>query len=317
MQISSAVRGFMAALLGLTLLAALGCGVQATPASVAPANPGADAPGVAGDPGATDAASTSREVRSDSVLTSPRPAAATKSDDANPTGKADPSDMDDTDGRSDPEVDEGKHGVIEVSGVGVATGVPDLASLSLGVSVTAESVSVARNETAETVQAVMDALVGQSIRTEDISTVRFTIHPEYDYVQGEERFKGYRVFNMMQVIVRDIEAVGPTIDASIDAGGNNIVFRGLNFSFSDTKALQRQARAVAIRDMAVKAAQMAEFTGRELGDLKKVAETTGTQSPFLVKEFGLDSAAAAAFDTGIQPGRDEIRVFVYGVYELR
>lgn len=304
----------ISAMLGLALLAALGCGVAA---SVDPANTVADSPAVAGEPGATDAASRSREVRSDSVLTSPAPVAATQSDATNHTAKADPSDMDDTDGRSDPEVDDGKYGVIEVSGVGVATGVPDLASLSLGVSVTAESVSVARNEAAETVQAVVDALVGQSIRTEDIATVRFTIHPEYDYVQGEERFKGYRVFNMMQVIVRDIEAVGPTIDASIDAGGDNIVFNGLDFSFSDIKALQRQARAVAIRDMSAKAAQMAEVTGRELGDLKKVAETSGTRSPFVARQFGLDAFESAAFDTGIHAGQDEIRVFVYGVYELR
>ena len=206
--------------------------------------------------------------------------------------------------------------VVEVSGVGTAVGIPDITSLSLGVSVTADSVSEARSEAAETVQGVIDALTELSISAEDISTVRFTIHPEYDYVQGEQRFKGYQVFNLMQVIVREIEDVGPTIDASIAAGGDNIVFNGLNFSFSDTVAMEREAREAAVQDMADKAGQLALFAGRELGELKKIAETSGVISPFNDRSIAYAATESAAFDTPVLAGEDAIKVYVYGVYEL-
>ena len=202
--------------------------------------------------------------------------------------------------------------VVEVSGVGTAVGIPDITSLSLGVSVTADSVSEARSEAAETVQGVIDALTELSISAEDISTVRFTIHPEYDYVQGEQRFKGYQVFNLMQVIVREIEDVGP----SIAAGGDNIVFNGLNFSFSDTVAMEREAREAAVQDMADKAGQLALFAGRELGELKKIAETSGVISPFNDRSIAYAATESAAFDTPVLAGQDAIKVYVYGVYEL-
>ena len=47
---------------------------------------------------------------------------------------------------------------IVVSGSGTATGVPDLANLSLGVSVTAETVAAARDQAAASMEKVMQAL---------------------------------------------------------------------------------------------------------------------------------------------------------------
>ena len=285
MQRPRIVIGLLAAGLALALLGVVACGVQPMPASVSSTN-------LASNPGSVDPdpiASNQSRV-SDSAYVGVSPAVGQ---------------------RAKPDFD-----VIEVSGVGYAAGVPDIASLSLGVSVTAESVSQARTEAAATVQSVIEALKAEGIPAEDIATVRFTIRPEYDYVQGDEIFKGYQVLNRMQVIVRDIEEVGPAIDASIAAGGDSIVFNGLDFSFSDTKPLKLEAREAAVDDMADKAAQLARFAGRELGNLKKLSETAGAGTPFDDRQFAYALESAAVSDTPILAGQDEIRVFVYGVYEL-
>ena len=279
------VIGLFAAALALSLLGVVACGVQPTPASVTSTNLAANLGSVDTGPMASNQ---SRVSSSPNVGGNPAAGQVAK-----------------------PDFD-----VIEVSGVGSAVGVPDIASLSLGVSVTADSVSQARTEAAGTVQSVIDALTAQGIPAEDMATVRFTIRPEYDYVQGDQIFKGYQVLNRMQVIVRDIEEVGPTIDASIAAGGDSIVFNGLDFSFSDTKPLKLKARKAAVDDMADKATQLARFAGRELGDLKKLSETAGAGTRFDNRQFAYALEAQAASDTPILAGQDEIRVFVYGVYEL-
>ena len=71
--------------------------------------------------------------------------------------------------------------------------------------------------------------------------------------------------------------------------------------------------------MASKAAQLAEFAGRELGDLKLVSETSGGSFPVAeTARYVMDAMASApAYDTPISVGEGEIAVTVYGVYELR
>ncbi len=286
--------------LALLILAAIGC----TPAAIPPAtvaNPTASAAAATGQPAPANTAA-------DAVVA---PQTAPAANPATPGPAASVTAQGKTDDR--------KLDVIEVSGHGVATGVPDLANLSLGVSVTADSVSQARSEAAASAQSVIEALTALSIPASDIATVRFTIRPDYDYVSGEERFRGYRVSNQLRVIIRNADDVGPIIDASIAAAGDNIVFNGLDFSFSDTAPLQRQARESAVEDMAVRAEQLAEFSGRELGDLIKISEGVFPSDPYQerYRTFGLESAAAAAYDTPTFAGQEQVTVQVHGVYELR
>jgi uncharacterized protein YggE len=289
----------------LILLGLAACGGQPTPASVISAN----TVSTAGDNGG--------EPTSDGLAGS---ATGTGAADANPTAATLPltvksetnagaatvnqQDVDDVD-------------VVEVAGVGSAVGIPDIAVLSLGVSVTADTVSEARNTAAATAQKVVDALMENTVAAEDISTVRFTIRPDYDYSQNETRFKGYTVVNSLRVTVREISAVGDVIDASIAAGGDNIVFNNLDFAFSETGALETEARENAVQDMSEKAAQLARFAGRELGELKKITENAGGGGRFDRVESLAYAASADFVETPISAGQDAITVLVYGVYELR
>ena len=206
---------------------------------------------------------------------------------------------------------------VQVAGVGKATGVPDLATLSLGVEVIAPTVAEARNSAAASLQSVKEALLEKDIADADIATSHFRIRPDYDYSQDDGRqLIGYRVSNGLRVTVRDTDNVGPIIDAAIDAGGDDIVFNNLRFSFSDTAAMEEQARQAAVADMAEKAGQLAEAAGRELGDLKLLTEGGGGADG-IFREWALEAASAAyASDTPITAGEGEITVVVFGVYEL-
>ena len=205
--------------------------------------------------------------------------------------------------------------VIQISGTGTATAKPDLAILSLGVSVTATTVAEARTQAATSMKAVLDALAANGVATADIQTTRFDVYAdyEYDYDQDRRIFLGYVVSNGVNVTVRKIDSLGAVIDAAIAAGGNDIEFDWLDYGFSDSAALERKARKAAVADMQDKAGQLAEFSGRQLGNLKVISETPVADVFGSVREF----AALAADSTPIMVGEEEISVTIHGVYELR
>lgn len=208
--------------------------------------------------------------------------------------------------------------VIQVSGTGTATGTPDLAHISLSVSATDDTVAAARSAAAVSLQNVLDALRNSGIAAADIATSHFNVHPDYDWSQGERRFRGYVVSSGLDVTLRDTGAVGSVIDAAIAAGGNQIAFDSLRFSFANTGTMAERARQSAVADMQNKAAQLARFSGRQLGNLKLISETPPAASYPLSSLARLESAGMSAdAGTPIAVGEDEIAVTVYGVYELR
>ena len=203
---------------------------------------------------------------------------------------------------------------ISVSGTGTVTAKPDLAVLSLGVSVTADTVAEARTQAATSMTAVLEALAANGIAAADIQTTHFSIYQDWDWVDGEQVLDGYEVSNEISVKVRDVSTVGTVIDAAVAVGGNDIRFHSLDYGFSNFAALEQQARRAAVADMKSKAAQLAQFSNRRLGDLMVISE-----SP-VADVFGgafREVAALAADATPIIAGEESVSVTVYGEYELR
>ena len=216
---------------------------------------------------------------------------------------------------------------VQVTGFGKATAVPDVATLSMEIEVIDATVAEARARAAASLSEVLDALAEQEIAAADIATSHFRIYPDYDYSSEEGReLRGYQVSNGLRVKVRNTETerktenLGPIIDAAIAAGGDDIVFNRLSFSFSDTSVMEQQARDAAVADLEAKASQLATAAGRELGDLKLLTEGAaglGGGGDTLYQAFALEAAAAAyAPGTPITAGEGEVTVVVFGVYEL-
>ena len=288
----------------MMLLSAAACGTQA---------PVAPAASLAGGAANATAALPSADQASGNTLVNP--AAATPPTAASQTREG----MTVASVASSPSVesDGSAYDVLRVSGIGIATGTPDLTNLALGVSVTDETVAEARDTAAESMTSVIAALKEQGVLDADITTSHFRIYEEYDYSRQTRTKVGYTVSNGVAVVVRQTNQVAGVIDAAVAAGGDHIQFNSIDFSFSDTAAMEREARQAAVANMQENAAQLAEFAGRELGELKMLsdipvdyAEPSGNQLLAL-------RAEAAAYDTPITVGEDDIVVVVYGVYELK
>jgi hypothetical protein len=201
------------------------------------------------------------------------------------------------------------HG-ISVSGEGKVQGKPDVAQLSLGVSVLKDTVAAARDQAATSLTAITAAVKADGVADKDIQTTQLDISPQYDYNNGNQTLKGFRVTNTVSVKVRDINAASKVVDDAVTAGGDDTQIQGITFTIDKPEDLQQQARTAAVADAKAKAQTLASASGVGLGDAIVISEGGGVQ-PITYDSAALKSAgAAAAPATPIQPGQLDVTIDV-------
>jgi uncharacterized protein YggE len=204
---------------------------------------------------------------------------------------------------------------ITVVGQGTARIKPDIAQVSIGVETSAETVGEAVSENATNMESILAALKEAGIDEKDIQTMNYSIqldrYPEtMPRLEGttEEAKPVYRVSNMVNVTVRDLDSVGDVLDAVIEAGANNIW--GISFSVDDPSEAQAAARADAVEDARARAEALAELNGVKVGPVMSISETIGsTAIPMAV---AMERAASGGGP--VSPGELEISYQLQVVY---
>ena len=169
---------------------------------------------------------------------------------------------------------------LSISGVGMAAGTPDEATLTLGVVTHAETCEAAQKENRAAAQAIRAAIMDLGIDRRDIQTQHYSFHPEYRREKdAAPEIVGYMVSNTVLVRVADVEAVGRVIDAALANGANTV--DALDFSIRDTDALRRMALAAAVKDAREKADILAGALGRRIAGIQSVTEDTRMFQPRL------------------------------------
>lgn len=160
---------------------------------------------------------------------------------------------------------------ISLSGYGSASGQANMATLTVGVQIERDEASDAIDENAALMTAVIEAIKSLDISEDDIKTVSYSVYPVYDWEL--KQVTGYRVTNLVQVRISDLDMVGEVIDAVSDAGANRI--EGVSFGLSDDIAEQLKLDAYrdALKDAAEKAEVIAEALGLELTGVLSVSES--------------------------------------------
>jgi len=206
---------------------------------------------------------------------------------------------------------------ISVSGFGEATGTPDMATVQLGVSVTADTIGAAIEQSNQTVERVRQAVLGRGIAETDLQSINFNVWPEdkFDPATGQQTGERiYHVDSTLQVKVRDIAQVSQIIQTGLDAGANNIW--GLTYGIDDSAALEAEARTKALEDAADRAQQLANALGVTLGEPIMVSELVGGLSPF----FGAEAAMLRGLGGGggppLSPGELTVQIQVDVMYAV-
>ena len=195
---------------------------------------------------------------------------------------------------------------ISVHGTGRVTMKPDTATFSVGIEATAKKAGAAMDEASTKMAAIIAALKKAGVADADLTTTQISLNPTYDYNNGNSKpiLTGYSATQTLNVKARALGTAGSLIDASVDAGANNV--GGISFTVDDPTEATDKARTAAVEDARRKAEALAKAAGITLGKVIRITETGGNMPPPIFYERGAADAAA----TPVQPGTTELSVDV-------
>jgi uncharacterized protein YggE len=209
---------------------------------------------------------------------------------------------------------QGPDRVIRVSGDGVATAAPDLATIHTGVVSRKASAGEAIAANNQAMKEVLQTLKDGGIAEKDIQTANFHVRPIYerdDRGRTDPGVQAYEVSNQVRVRVRDLGRLGAVLDAVVKAGGNRI--SGIEFKVSDPVAAVDEARKHAVADARHRAAVLAKEAGVAVGKVVSITEQSHHIPQPLARARGMVADAAAI---PIQSGQNEFRVSVQVAFAI-
>jgi uncharacterized protein len=205
---------------------------------------------------------------------------------------------------------------ITVVGQGRASVTPDIAILSLGAETQAEGIRDAIDANDAIMAAVVTALDKAGIAEKDIQTSNYSIYFDEGYGgPGVDAQPVYRVSNMVTVKIRDLKKVGDVLDSVIAAGANRIY--GVSFTLEDWAPAEANARADAVKDAGVRAGQLAQLAGLDLGEVLSLSEVVGGAVPMYANMAMPAAMSLSGGGSSVAPGELEVTMSVQVTYAVQ
>lgn len=205
---------------------------------------------------------------------------------------------------------------INVNGTGRVKAEPDVADVRLGVTMQGKDAKQASAKAAETMDSVINALLGMGIDEKDIQTTGLNLNPMYDWDDNPPNIVGWEASNMVNVTVRDIASVGDAVDSATAAGATNV--NGISFRVEDSTEAEAVARSAAVADAEAKAQQLARDAGVNIIGVVTITESGGQQPQpiYMARADMAFGVAESAPSTPVLPGEVELSVNVFIQYEI-
>jgi uncharacterized protein YggE len=152
---------------------------------------------------------------------------------------------------------------LSVVGEAQAEIAPDMAILTLSVSVEKATAADTAAENARIAKAVIDGLKNTGVAAQDIQTVGLSVYPEFTNSASQKRsVTGYHADNNLSVRVRAIDKAGALAGAAVEAGA---LYQGIRFDISDRDARQDTLRVAAVENAHRRAELYAKGAGMKVG----------------------------------------------------
>jgi uncharacterized protein YggE len=204
---------------------------------------------------------------------------------------------------------------LSVSGTGSVSVKPDVADITVGVTVQRDQAGAAAADAATVMDAVITAIKGLGIAEEDIQTTTLSLSPVYDYDRSPYRLVGYTATNLVTVTVRDLTQVGPVIDAATGAGATDV--NSISFRLQDQTAAETEAREMAVTAARAKADTIAAAAGTEITGIISISESYApVPMPVYYGEADMAASREGGAPTPVLAGTIEVRVDVSIVYSI-
>ena len=185
--------------------------------------------------------------------------------------------------------------------------VPDLAVVSLAVTVRDKQAGPARDEANRRASAILAHVRDLGVPETDVQAPSLVVHPVYDYGRGAPKLTGYEASRPITVRVRQVDVLGPLLDGLVDDGATQV--HGTAMELAEPEAARREALALAMGVARARAEALATAAGVALGEPLRIEETEGSAGP-IPRGAMLRMAAQEAVPTEVAAGEIEITASV-------
>lgn len=200
---------------------------------------------------------------------------------------------------------------IEVRAAGEVETEPDEAVVSVGIEATDDSAAAVRDELATRAETLRETFDDLEIPDDRVESGRYEVRTRYEE-------SGYVGTHQFQVEIDDVDRVGEIIDASVEAGADDV--GRVSFELSDERraAMRDEAIDHALENADDEAAHIADNRGVELTGTKSVSTSNVDVQP-VQYETSADaggSSGSGAPSTDIDSGPVSVRASATVVYSF-
>lgn len=199
---------------------------------------------------------------------------------------------------------------VVVTGSGMATAPPDVATVRFAVGVEATDVSTALDRLGGLVTDVATALRAASLEDRDLRTSALAVYPSYD--NDGRAVTGFRAQHQVSATVRRLDDLSAVISAAVAAGDNQVTIDSVSLGLADASAVESRAREAAVADARRKAAELAGHADASLGAVLAVVEAAAAG----IQPRAYKLAAADAGGVPIETGEESVTVHVEVTFAL-
>lgn len=203
-------------------------------------------------------------------------------------------------------------------GEGTVNATPDIAIVSMGLSVEKTTVSSAQQESSKTMNSFIAKIKEIGIESKDIKTQNYSIYPQYDYSSsGKATLRGYQITQNVEVKIRNLDKISSILDLAGEFNLNQV--GNLSFDVDKKDQFKEQAKEEAIKKAKANAESTAKSLGISLGRIVSYDEYSSSPSVniyngyALKNEMAYDSVSASA---NVESGNAEIKMNVGITYEI-
>lgn len=203
--------------------------------------------------------------------------------------------------------------MMKVTGEGAISVAPDKAELTVGVITENQQLAPGQSENNARITSIINALLQLGLSREQIKTTEFRIQPQYDYIEGKEVFRNYKITHLLQITLPQVDTVGTVVDTAVMQGANFV--GNIQFTLSHPEQVYNQALSLALLDSYQKAATLTQTMGVALCCVpQNIQELTQAPTPRMM--YGV-APLAKSTPTPIEPGELQIVARIQAEYAYR
>ena len=201
-----------------------------------------------------------------------------------------------------------------VTGDSIVQAQPDTAILTVSVVTQARRALEAQQQNANQSDAVVRALKAAAGAGAEIKTSGYSMQPIRVYKEGQPpTITGYEARNSVTVVMSDLTKVGAVIDATGQAGANDVA--GISFTLRKDRPARDQALGDATREAVSKAQVIASALGGRVVRIVEVREE-GVEPPRPIIHDQMQMRTMSAAETPIEVGTLDITSRVQLIAEV-